>query len=448
SGCLKPGASKKSVKKLLEDIRSDKPIKRKQSIKIARENNIQALVPEINNIINNNEIPEMERYIAARALTDLLKAKVYPTMDKLLSSHEPIRQNCAIEILILCHINNYILIDAKTVGDKVTDIVKNTPSLYGKRIGAKLLGLIKYRPALPVIMSLIQSRKAVFDELIIALALLGDKKTNNTIYDVLLSLISDVRDKRLLRGIKKAEYILLNGNKDRKIFDSRLMDKLSDFSSENFIVSFEAEKYFRLFRQSKDYLIRYLGRGETYDHAKIKIIEKSRIPLLTLALKDRHPKIRYKAAKLLGELGDGSSCKAIKDFYVANMTSTKHSRIALQSLSSLNCPGILSMLEKASPEELSYNLLFKYFRKNPGIFRDNKGFIKKYPLIFSRPELFPRNNQLINELMRNPNRIVRLYAVYSLIQSQSPYKMILLTRQETREKDPELKKILRKIIAK
>lgn len=422
-----------------QGLNSSKDIRRRVAIKTIGEKKLINFAPDLIKIIQNPNYDESERYLAARSLALTLQKKVLKDVFSWLNQEEPILKNCALEVFITLLKMKYPLSNPNKLGQIIAQILDETHFEMTIKKASVTLVLLNYSKAYPILLKLIRSRTGVYDEVITSLALLGNDDRNWVIERAFISLISQVRDKRLLRSIKKGFYILRNHNKSLPIFEGTLIKKLSDLGSDHFVSSYQAEKYFYLFEDTTENIRRRLGTTETSNPKTIKEIKLGRVPLLIFALEDTNSKIRFKAAKLLGDLGDASCCKPLLKAYKRQSRFRVPSRIVLLSLAKLNCQNIFPTLASVdSKTKLGY-ALFTFLQQNRSFPLENKAFFHKNPLLFSQKELFPKDLNQIDFLLSHPNKLVRIQALYSLFQSNIKGKIQILKKRIKLEKDNSIR---------
>ncbi len=447
SACSSQGqdSQKPSQPQIKVNLSSQEASVRRMAIREIEEKRLEVYVPNLKEIIYNSKYTESEKYLASRALANILSTRVVTDIKLLLNHSDSIMQNCGLEALIPLLKKKYHISSSKALANTIIQILKTNPSKRTIKKSSLVLGLMKYRPAYPLLFSYLQNKTGVFEEVIVSLALLGNAKRNGEIHRVFQSLTSRIRDKRLLRSLKKGFYILHNNNKQLAIFNGRMLDRLSDLGSDHFVLAFEAENYFRLSRSSTQTLKDRFGGSETFDPQKIRLIEISRIPLLTLALKDNNPKIRFKAVKLLGEVGSASSCKSLLDFYNTNKQSKPLAEMALISLAKLNCRNSFKLFLESEPKRWN-SPLFIYIQKNPSILHTHSDLFLQYPLLFAQKELLPKDLSHIFTLLSHHDKWVRVRAIYSLYHSPLKRKLHLLKEWSQRESDSEVKDFYRSLM--
>ncbi len=427
------------------NLASQKANLRRMAIREIEGKRLEIYVPNLKEIIYNSKYTESEKYLASRALANILNTRVVTDIKLLLNHPDKVLQNCGLEALIPLLKKKYYIINSKELAQTIIEILKGNPSRRTIKKSSLVLGLMKYYPAYPLLLGYLQNRTGVFDEVIVSLALLGNAKRNSEIHRVFQSLTSRIRDKRLLRSLKKGFYILHNKNKQLAIFNGRMLDNISDLGSDHFVSAFEAENYFRLSRSSTQNLRDRFGGSKTFHPQKIRVIELSRIPLLTLALKDNNPKIRFKAAKLLGEVGNASSCKPLLEFYNTHKQSKPLSEIALLSLAKLNCRNSFKLFLESEPKRWN-TPLFIYIQKNPSILHTHSDLFLQYPRLFAQKELLPKELSHIFTLLSHTNKWIRVRAIYSLYHSPLKRKIHILKEWSQRESDPEIKDFYRSLM--
>ncbi|MDH4128390.1 MAG: HEAT repeat domain-containing protein [Spirochaetota bacterium] len=434
--------SDKSLNDIIsENIKSSNNVLRRIAIKIIGDKKLLNFVPELKLIIFDKSFSDEERYLASYSLGLIVQKKEINKLLLLIDGGDEILRNCGLEILISilknrADINNSLKENYLDLGKKVTQILLDSKSPVTIRKASIIIGLLRYTKAYPKLLKLIRSGGLVYDELINTFALLGNDNTNHEIESVLLSLVTRKNDKRLERSIRKGIYIIRNDNMKLPFFDDRLMDKLSDIGSDHFITSFEAENYFRLFINDVKNIKHKLGKSETYDPKKIRKVLINRVPLLILALEDYNPKIRYKAAKLLGELGNSSCCKPLIKIYNKNKDSKTLLNVVLNSLARLNCKNAFNIIAKHDSIRKLGSPLFTYFKYSNDKISDDLFY--NNPLLFSQKELFPKDVSRIKFLLAHPNSKVRIQAIYSLYGSEIKEKQKLINEYIAREKDNEI----------
>ncbi len=357
----------------------------------------------------------------------------------LLKSNKEVIKNCGLEIINTLLKNNYPIKNKTKYAKIAHNILKISKLEDSIKKASITIGLTNYKPSYPILIKHVQDKTALYDEVIITTALLGDKYKNEYIKNTLIKLNAEVKDKRLTRSVKKALYIMNNNNKYIKLFDNVLMNKLADIGSNNYNASYKAETYFKHYNEENP--------------NKIKNIKENRVKVLKLALKDINPKIQFKAVKLLGEIGSNNNCKPLKNYYQnlnkANTLITYQKnlkRISLISLAKLKCSNILPELIINYYSKKSMKPLLIFLKNNPNAIESNKKFFNKNPLILSQREAFPKNKQQINYLINHPNKLIRTNAIYSLFKSKYEAKVPLLKIRLKKERDPHIKELIQSII--
>ncbi len=416
---------------------------RRLAMDLIAEKKLRKYIPALKEIIHNTNKPESERYIASRTLTSILGEGVVNTIDPFLLKKDPVVINCALEAYHLLLKRNYKLDKPEIIASKVLTILKtyNTPPII--RNSSSILGYLRYKEAFDTIYNLVSFQKGFYEEVIVALSLLGDKNKNELIISLFRKIMATKNDKRLLRALQKAMYITRNNNVYSDFLKGRPIEKFSDMGSNLFVQSFESDAYFRLYIDDDKVIENTLGKVDTFDPAKIRKLIKKRIPLLLMGLDDYDPRIRFKSLKLLGYVGDHTCCKTILDVYKKNSRSKDISQLALLSLARLNCSDIFSILETGDQEKNYGSPLFIYFQRNRIV--DEKTF-KKYPLLFSQKELFPTEKARIDYLVSHPDKIIRLQAIYSLYQIRNNDNQSILKVIQNREKDKYIKQFIDQIM--
>ncbi len=415
-------------------------LRRGAIVKIAELKLLQ-FVPNIKEIIYDPNVHESERVLASRTLAELIQKKSKMDMFLLLHRQKPILQHCGLEIFVYLVKKQYSLPEFKTLTPIVYKLLTNSSKEEIKRKSAFILGLLRYSPAYPILLRSLQDGSGIYDELIIALALLGNPKRNKTIISTYKSLIADIRDKRLLRSINTGYYIIRNNNKMLPIFEAKPMNMLSDMGTDNFNYGYNAESYFLLYKN--------------VNPQKIAMIKSQRIALFILALQDNNAKIRFKAAKLLGEMKNKSCCQPLWRFYQTNIrkqsqhaayTNKVLADIALVSLAKLKCDNIKNILFTTKTKNKYFSQLLDYLKGDSKFAEKNNRFFLEHPLLFSQKELFPTDLSLIDYLVSYPQKKVRVQAIYSLFLNEIPRKLTLLSKLLKNEPDAEIRSFISQLI--
>lgn len=432
-----------------DKITSENPRHRREAIHYIKDKGFGQFSPQLILIIYNEKYSEEERYFASDTLASVKPLRARESIHLLFDQKNRILINCAIQMIITLLKNDPYTYDLTQYAPLIFKHNLAYHDSHSQKRSLIALGLLKYKKAYVPLINRIIGRVMVSNELIEAVAYLGDDKKNKFIQKVLLHLESEYRDNRYTRSIRKALYILRENNSYNPLFESRLMDHLSNLSSDFLPHSMEGETYFR-FHHYADWedLKEEFGNAETYDPKKIDYIINNRIPLLLMALKDHSPKLRFKAAKLLGDLGNSSCCDPLMEFYNENQSSSVLSDISIEALAKLQCEKYIDLIKKHDPDPGYLSPLYYFFINNPEIYRKQNEIFINYPMLFSLQELFPENESQIRYLLNHNDPRIRLKTIYVLSQNNDMLSHNLLKMRLNLEDNPSLKNILKSILRK
>lgn len=427
-------------------ISSESLRQRREAIYYIKDKKFKQFSPQLILIIYNNQYSEDERYYASEVLAEVRPKRAMESIRLLFDNKDRILINCAIQMIITLKENQsqYNLDDYQ---ETVYGHYLKYKDPISQQFSIKALGLLKYKKAYVALINRIIARKDLHKELLATVAYLGDEKKNKFIRKVLLHIESEYRDKRFTRSIRKALYILENGNSYNPLFDSRLMAHLNNLASDYFPHSIEGEAYFRLHHADNwKKLNRELGNSETYDPKKIDYILQNRFTLLKMALKDHNPKLRFKAVKLMADLGNESHCSDLEQFYTENKSSDVLKEITIEALAKLHCTKSFDLIQKMDKDPSFQSPLYYFFVNNPEKYRKEKEIFVNYSILFTFTKLFPDNKEQILYLLNHEDENIRFNCIYTLSKQLSANSKLMLEERLNIEENDSIKDIIRSIL--